>query len=203
MCLFSEKELLDSTGVSQEAKVLTEVELGKKVLNRKYQSSVVTYVTLEPNDWSDRYGSSSLRKLIFTPRDGYKERRVELADAFPMAIVADARTIPSELKSEAFRNLGLLTKSNYVIMPIRKKKRVDALFLGVGIYGGAGKTMLRTAQVVDVFLGGTIATEKVQNILAMDNKLIRLIWSREFMDLVTKNSVRFETAINKVEDVLS
>lgn len=203
MGLFSEKEMLDSTGVNQVRRALTGAELGNKVLHKRYDKSIITVVTLGQEDWESIQGRNTLRKVFFTPKDGYENRRRELSDMFPMSVVVSATKLPAGMKNDVLRNFMLLTNDNYIVLPIRKKKMHDALFIGSSIHGGAGKELFKFSKVIDLFIGGEILTDKIKNEIGTDHTLANLSWSLAFKGLMNKQGAKFDASINKIEEVFA
>lgn len=164
MDLFSEQEFLDSAGIGKEAHRLSERKIVEQAVNKNYgDSNLVTYVSLDVNDW-DIYGTSRPRafniRLCFTPMATYDEHRKELAQLFPFALVLRAYgSVLRNLKAKAARTLTTLCRQNYIVLPITSNGKHRGWSIGLMPVAESGAMM----NIVDAFSGGNIVTDRLRN----------------------------------------
>lgn len=208
MDLFSEKEFLDSTGVCRESSALSEDDMLHIVVNGKYgKDSLVTYVSLSPDDWDENYRLRNKQmhniRICFTPVDGYGQHRKELAAAFPFAFVVRVfGNLFSHMTPKADRTMQTLFRQNYIVVPFGKEKcyGLDFRKLNVRRIGNSRNN----SYVVDVFAGGNIITDTLYEANNGRGLNTSYLMSRRMSRInFSKVYDAFENEINSVEEVLS
>ena len=174
MELFTEQSMFDHAGVSQ-ASGSTNVEhvLEELMKSKRYAASKVTTVTLESSDFDDTgyYNTRGKykRTFLFTPKEGYEERRATLADMFPFALVVSSTNPMLGLKADVLKQLSTLFHMNYVIVPFRVDRRFDDIRVSVWKPGRWRRREMTGADehtaIIDMFSGGKIATDSLKDLV--------------------------------------